>query len=188
MMVQALKNLGEDTAALLISHSTPIHTQPSLSKPQGKSPEETEEGQCGEDRMQLTELMDLCTQLQSRVLALETTKSNEALEIESLKKKNEHVKAKIYDDQEETEMKKHIEIVKDDEVAIDAIPLAKPPVIVKYKIVKEGKFVYFQLIRADGSSKIQINDKDLRRILIEKTWRPSGSWLKLNMRIQGQDA
>ncbi|GJX86181.1 hypothetical protein Tco_0336955, partial [Tanacetum coccineum] len=37
-------------------------------------------------------------------------------------------------------MKKHIEIVKDDEVAIDVIPLAtKPPVIVKYKIVKEGK-------------------------------------------------
>ncbi|GJU74086.1 hypothetical protein Tco_1265491 [Tanacetum coccineum] len=51
-------------------------------------------------------------------------------------------------------MKKHIEIVKDDEVAIDAIPLAtKPLVIVKYKIFKEGKFVYFQLIRADGSSK-----------------------------------
>ncbi|GJW93824.1 retrovirus-related pol polyprotein from transposon TNT 1-94 [Tanacetum coccineum] len=51
-------------------------------------------------------------------------------------------------------MKKHIEIVKDDEVAIDAIPLAtKPLVIVKYKIVKERKFVYFQLIRADRSSK-----------------------------------
>ncbi|GJZ38277.1 hypothetical protein Tco_0584468 [Tanacetum coccineum] len=37
--------------------------------------------------MQLTELMDLCTQLQSRVLALETTKSNQALEIESLKRR-----------------------------------------------------------------------------------------------------
>ncbi|GJU87324.1 hypothetical protein Tco_1294870 [Tanacetum coccineum] len=54
----------------------------------------------------------------------------------------------------EGKMKKHIEIVKDDELAIDAIPLStKPPVIVKYNIVKEGKFVYFQLIRADGSSK-----------------------------------
>ncbi|GKA54170.1 hypothetical protein Tco_0753119 [Tanacetum coccineum] len=41
--------------------------------------------QSGKDRMQLTELIDLCTQLQSRVLALETTKSNQALEIESLK-------------------------------------------------------------------------------------------------------
>ncbi|GJW11942.1 hypothetical protein Tco_1577769 [Tanacetum coccineum] len=79
-------------------------------------------------------------------------------ELESDKSKKqkieEHVKAEKDDDQEEEEMKKHIEIVKDDEVAIDAIPLAiKPPVIVKYKIVKEGKFVYFQLIRADGSSK-----------------------------------
>ncbi|GKC75897.1 hypothetical protein Tco_1126671, partial [Tanacetum coccineum] len=37
--------------------------------------------------MQLTELMDLCTQLQSRVLALETRKSNQALEIESLKRR-----------------------------------------------------------------------------------------------------
>ncbi|GJY19234.1 hypothetical protein Tco_0390725 [Tanacetum coccineum] len=47
-----------------------------------------------------------------------------------------------------------MEIVKDDELAIDAIPLAtKPPMIFEYKIVKEGKFGYFQLIRADGSSK-----------------------------------
>ncbi|GKE69539.1 hypothetical protein Tco_1527611 [Tanacetum coccineum] len=67
--------------------------------------------------------------------------------------RNEHVEAKKDDDREEAEMKKHIEIVKDDEVAIDAIPLAtKPPVIFEYKIVKEGKFRYFQLIRADGST------------------------------------
>ncbi|GJZ51801.1 hypothetical protein Tco_0606316 [Tanacetum coccineum] len=43
--------------------------------------------QSGKDRMQLTELIDLCTQLKSRVLALETTKSNQALEIESLKRR-----------------------------------------------------------------------------------------------------
>ncbi|GJS41146.1 hypothetical protein Tco_0566189 [Tanacetum coccineum] len=74
---------------------------------------------------------------------------------ESKKQKiDEHVEAKKDNDQEEAEVKKHIEIVKDDEVAIDVIPLAtKPPVIVEYKIVKEGKFGYFQLIRADGSSK-----------------------------------
>nr|GFD24169.1 hypothetical protein [Tanacetum cinerariifolium] len=39
----------------------------------------------GEDRLKLTELIELCTQLQSRVLALETTKTNQALEIKSLK-------------------------------------------------------------------------------------------------------
>ncbi|GKA87948.1 hypothetical protein Tco_0809712, partial [Tanacetum coccineum] len=63
-------------------------------------------------------------------------------------------KQKGNDDQEEEEMKKHMEIVQDDEVAIDAIPLAtKPPMIVEYKIDKEGKMGYFKLIRADGSSK-----------------------------------
>ncbi|GJZ41369.1 hypothetical protein Tco_0588255 [Tanacetum coccineum] len=83
-------------------------------------------------------------------------RAGDELESDNSKKQkiDEHVEAKKDDDQEEAEMKKHIEIVKDDEVAIDAIPLAtKPPVIVKYKIVKEGKFVYFQLIRANGSSK-----------------------------------
>ncbi|GJZ43345.1 hypothetical protein Tco_0590600 [Tanacetum coccineum] len=83
-------------------------------------------------------------------------KSKNELESDNSKKQkiDEYVEAKKDDDQEEALMKKHIEIVKDDEVAIDAITLAtKPSVIVKYKIVKEGKFVYFQLIRADGSSK-----------------------------------
>ncbi|GKF38867.1 hypothetical protein Tco_0118928, partial [Tanacetum coccineum] len=38
-------------------------------------------------------------------------------------------------------------------VAVDAIPLAtKPPSIVDFKILKEGKINYFQIIRADGSS------------------------------------
>ncbi|GJY19590.1 hypothetical protein Tco_0391081 [Tanacetum coccineum] len=83
-------------------------------------------------------------------------RAGDELESDNSKKQkiDEHVEAEKDNDQEEAEMKKHIEIVKDDEVAIDAIPLAtKPPVLVKYKIVKEEKFVYFQLIRADGSSK-----------------------------------
>nr|GEU78658.1 hypothetical protein [Tanacetum cinerariifolium] len=41
----------------------------------------------GEDKMKLTKLMELYTQLQSRIFALETTKANQALEIGSLKKK-----------------------------------------------------------------------------------------------------
>ncbi|GJX84284.1 hypothetical protein Tco_0335058, partial [Tanacetum coccineum] len=366
MMVQAAEDMGEDSTASTDSHSTPIHTQLSSSKPQNKKsrrkqrkdsgpiepiPDEAineehvanpscDPPQSGEDRMQLTELMDLCTQLQSRVLALETTKSNQALEIESLKKRvkslekrrksrtpgfkilkkgrkiadaevtlvdetqemnddnmmfdtvttadevvtianvkvtisnaptttideltlaqtlieikaakpkvvtsatitttttrpkargvvvqepsefkttssplqasqlpqakdkgkemfdkemkrvntfvdidielvkgsktkaegsfkrareelesdnskkqwiDKHVEAKGNDDQEEAEIKKNIEIVQDDEVAIDAIPQdTKPPVIVEWKIIKKGNMGYFQLIRADGSSK-----------------------------------
>ncbi|GJX78471.1 hypothetical protein Tco_0326620 [Tanacetum coccineum] len=79
-------------------------------------------------------------------------------ELESDKSKkqkiDEHVEAEKDDDQEEAEMKMHIEIVKDNEVAIDAIPIAtKPLMIVEYKIDKEGRMGYFKLIRADGSSK-----------------------------------
>ncbi|GJU63663.1 hypothetical protein Tco_1245498 [Tanacetum coccineum] len=55
----------------------------------------------------------------------------------------------------EAEMKKHMEIVLDEEeIAVDAIPLAtKPPIIVDWKIIKEGKMGYIQLIRANGSSR-----------------------------------
>ncbi|GJU49201.1 hypothetical protein Tco_1218756 [Tanacetum coccineum] len=41
----------------------------------------------GEDRLKLEELMTLCTNLQNRVLDLEHTKSTQALEIESLKRR-----------------------------------------------------------------------------------------------------
>ncbi|GKE71214.1 hypothetical protein Tco_1529286 [Tanacetum coccineum] len=43
--------------------------------------------QSGEDRLKLQEFMELCTTLQSRVLALETTKTTQATEIASLKKR-----------------------------------------------------------------------------------------------------
>ncbi|GJR18964.1 hypothetical protein Tco_0967491 [Tanacetum coccineum] len=64
-------------------------------------------------------------------------------------------KQKMDDDQEAAKMQELMKIVPDEEeVAIDAIPLAtKPPTIVDYKILKEGKISYFQIIRADGSSK-----------------------------------
>ncbi|GJS92345.1 hypothetical protein Tco_0774981 [Tanacetum coccineum] len=63
-------------------------------------------------------------------------------EIESDKSKkqkiDEHVEAEKDDDQEDAEMKRHIEIFKDEDVAIDVIPLAtKPPMIVEYKIDKD---------------------------------------------------
>ncbi|GJT97120.1 putative ribonuclease H-like domain-containing protein [Tanacetum coccineum] len=63
--------------------------------------------------------------------------------------------AKVDDDQEEEEMKQHMEIVLDEEeLVFDVVPLAtKPPIVVNYKIIKEGKMGYFQLIRVDRSSK-----------------------------------
>ncbi|GJS35790.1 hypothetical protein Tco_0534172 [Tanacetum coccineum] len=61
---------------------------------------------------------------------------------------------KVRQKNDEAEMKNLMEIVPDDEVAINAIPLAtKFPIIVDWKIIKEGKMGYFQIIRVDGSSR-----------------------------------
>ncbi|GJX57827.1 hypothetical protein Tco_0287724 [Tanacetum coccineum] len=65
-------------------------------------------------------------------------------------------KQKVEDDKETTEIKKLMEIIPDEEeVAIDAIPLAvKSPSIVDWKIHKEGRKSYYQIIRADGKSQM----------------------------------
>ncbi|GJW26838.1 hypothetical protein Tco_0040649 [Tanacetum coccineum] len=90
-----------------------------------------------------------------------STKKNHASELEhevTRKQKVDDVQeiAEVDDDQEAAKIKELIEIVPDEEeVAIDVIPLAtKPPTIVDWKIHKEGKNNYYQIIRADGSSKM----------------------------------
>ncbi|GJR21563.1 hypothetical protein Tco_0970090 [Tanacetum coccineum] len=58
------------------------------------------------------------------------------------------------DEIDEAEIKKLLVIKKDEDIEIDAIPLAtKLPVIIDYKLLKEGVMIHYQLIRADGSSK-----------------------------------
>ncbi|GKD64192.1 hypothetical protein Tco_1306300 [Tanacetum coccineum] len=63
-------------------------------------------------------------------------------------------KQKVEDDKEIAELKQLMKIIPDeDEVAIDAIPLAvKPPSIVGWKIYKERRTSYYQIMRADGKS------------------------------------
>nr|GEX05070.1 hypothetical protein [Tanacetum cinerariifolium] len=65
-------------------------------------------------------------------------------------------KQKVEDDKETTKLKKLIEIIPNKEVAaIYAIPLAvKSPNIIDWKIYKEGKKSYYQIIRADGKTKM----------------------------------
>ncbi|GKD99086.1 hypothetical protein Tco_1382983 [Tanacetum coccineum] len=87
-------------------------------------------------RLQAKEQGELTIEEKSRL-------AGEELESKNLKKQklDENVKAEVDD---EAKIKKHIEIVPDDEVAIDVIPLAtKPPIIVDWKIIKEGKMGYF---------------------------------------------
>ncbi|GKB46259.1 putative ribonuclease H-like domain-containing protein [Tanacetum coccineum] len=77
--------------------------------------------------------------------------SSKRQRMEDDKEIDEHEDVEVDD---EAELKNHLVIVKDDDIAIDAIPLAiKPPVIVEYKLLKEGIMVHYQLIRVDGSSK-----------------------------------
>ncbi|GJZ02089.1 hypothetical protein Tco_0520050 [Tanacetum coccineum] len=61
-------------------------------------------------------------------------------------------KQKVEDDKETAELKQCLEILLDkEEVTIDAIPLAiKSPSIVGWKIYKEGRKSYYQIMRADG--------------------------------------
>nr|GEU85845.1 ribonuclease H-like domain-containing protein [Tanacetum cinerariifolium] len=66
----------------------------------------------------------------------------------------DEVEAQADIDQDTEEMKLFVKIVPDEDIAIDAIPLAtKPLVIVEYKIIKEGKISTYHIIRADGSTK-----------------------------------
>ncbi|GKE87927.1 hypothetical protein Tco_1565402, partial [Tanacetum coccineum] len=67
------------------------------------------------------------------------------------KETNEHEEVEADDT---VELKKHLVIKRDDDIAIYVIPLAtKSPVIIDYKLLKEGIMVHYHLIRAGGSSK-----------------------------------
>nr|GEV74056.1 hypothetical protein [Tanacetum cinerariifolium] len=57
--------------------------------------------QSGEDSLKLNELMEICTKLQQRVLDLETTKTTQALEIDSLKRKVNKGRIANIDDNED---------------------------------------------------------------------------------------
>ncbi|GKA29312.1 hypothetical protein Tco_0715557 [Tanacetum coccineum] len=87
-------------------------------------------------------------------------KKAEELEQESSKKQ------KLEDDKEIAELKNLMEVMPDEEeVALDAIPLAvKSPCIVDWKIHKEGKKSYYQIIRADGSLKMYLVFNHMHKI------------------------
>ncbi|GJU45634.1 hypothetical protein Tco_1202900 [Tanacetum coccineum] len=84
-------------------------------------------------------------------------RAGEELEQESTKKQ------KMDEDKDIAELQSLMKVIPDkEEVAINVVPLAtKPPTIVDWKIHKEGKDIYFQIIRADGNSKMYLRDMDL---------------------------
>ncbi|GKD72962.1 hypothetical protein Tco_1331244 [Tanacetum coccineum] len=74
-------------------------------------------------------------------------RAGEELEQESTKKQ------KVDGDKDTTELQSLMEVIPDEEeVAIDVVPLAtKFPKIVGWKIHKEGKKSYYQIMKADGN-------------------------------------
>ncbi|GJT13724.1 hypothetical protein Tco_0860766 [Tanacetum coccineum] len=70
--------------------------------------------------------------------------------------RTELVEAEVDDDKETTEIKQLMEITpNEEEVTIDDVPLAvKSPSIVGWKIHKEGRKSYYQIIRANGKSQM----------------------------------
>nr|GEV43565.1 hypothetical protein [Tanacetum cinerariifolium] len=111
IMVQVPEEVGEVLEVPIDTHHTLILTKPSSSQPQKKQKSSRKQRQetevphtepqteesvpttsndplpSGEDRMQLTELMNLCTNLQKQVLDLEKAKTTQAKEIADLKKR-----------------------------------------------------------------------------------------------------
>ncbi|GJV05412.1 putative ribonuclease H-like domain-containing protein [Tanacetum coccineum] len=73
-------------------------------------------------------------------------RAGEELEQESTEKQ------KVVDNKDPTKLQSLMKVIPDEEdVAIDVVPLAtKPPTIVDWKIHKEGKKSYYQIVRADG--------------------------------------
>ncbi|GJY56117.1 hypothetical protein Tco_0455232 [Tanacetum coccineum] len=90
------------------------------------------------------------------------------------------------DDKETAELQSMMEVIPDEEeVAVDAIPLAtKPQSIVDWKIIKEGNIGYYQIIRADGTSK-RFQDVHIF-MLVEKRYplTPATITQMLNRKLQ----
>ncbi|GKA17999.1 putative ribonuclease H-like domain-containing protein [Tanacetum coccineum] len=106
-------------------------------------------------------MFDFRTELVKDTEMEESSKKAEVIEESSSKRAGDELqqestkKQKMDDDQERAKLQSLMKVIpNEEEVAIDVIPLAtKPPSIVDWKIVKEGKISYYQIIRADGSSK-----------------------------------
>nr|GEU56113.1 xylulose kinase-1 [Tanacetum cinerariifolium] len=81
-----LETMGDAAAYTRSERVSRLSNDPSLSR--------VNTLRSGEDRQKLTEWMEFCTQLQSRVLALETTKTNQALEIGRFKRKVKNLEKK----------------------------------------------------------------------------------------------
>nr|GFA22559.1 hypothetical protein [Tanacetum cinerariifolium] len=130
-----------------------------------------------EGRLKLKELIDLCTTLSNKIWISSSTRKLKKQKLDQqTEEKKEEIEAQDDNDQEVEEMKLYIRIFPNEDMAIDAIPLAtKTLVNVEYKIVKEEKISTYHIIRADGSTKrytLMINFlKNIDREDLEALWK-----------------
>ncbi|GJY74010.1 retrovirus-related pol polyprotein from transposon TNT 1-94, partial [Tanacetum coccineum] len=77
-------------------------------------------------------------------------------DFDSIKELFDKTFKRVDEDKNTIELQSLMEVIPDEEeVAIDVVPLAtKPPTIVDWKIHKEGKKSYYQIVRADGKSQM----------------------------------
>ncbi|GJR35250.1 hypothetical protein Tco_1210934 [Tanacetum coccineum] len=108
------------------------------------------------------------------------------IDTELVKESSKKVEAEMA---QEVELQSMMEVIPDEEeVVVDAIPLAtKPPSIVDWKIIKEGKTGYYQIIRDDRNSKSSRNNEVFRSILlvIMKLSMKKFKILKINIKFRG---
>ncbi|GJR08759.1 hypothetical protein Tco_0791411 [Tanacetum coccineum] len=101
-----------------------------------------------------TELVEESSKKSEAEIAHESSLKRTGEELEQESSKNQ----KLEEDKESEELKQGLEIIpyNGDDVTIDATPLStKSPTIVDYKIYKEGKKSYFQIIRADVKARFK---------------------------------
>nr|GEU53256.1 copia protein [Tanacetum cinerariifolium] len=96
-------------------------------------------------------------------------RTREELEQETAKKQ------KIVDDKETANLKQLVKIIPGEDIAINYIPLDCKTQIVNWKIYKEGKKSYYQIIRAVGKTKnylvFSYMLKDFNREDVETLWK-----------------
>nr|GEU79168.1 hypothetical protein [Tanacetum cinerariifolium] len=127
----------------------------------------------GEDRLKLDELMELYTQLQSRVLALETTKTNQALEIGGLKRMVKKLEKKTNKRTHKLSRLYKIGVLDDEEVIAEKEVSTVDPVTTAGEVVTT---VGVKVSDAAATPTISMDDSTLAKALATlKSKKPMGS-------------
>ncbi|GKA27663.1 hypothetical protein Tco_0713831 [Tanacetum coccineum] len=88
-------------------------------------------------------------------------------------------KQKVDDDKEREDLQQCFELVTEEDVAINVIPLAtKPAPIVNFQIHRKGRNGYYEIIRADGSAKTYLLFSQMLKMFDRQDLENLWSWLK----------